>query len=134
MAYRMNKLNWRMIQKADRNKLEKNLSFLGFLLLENPLKNETKKVITQLDSAGINSVMITGDNLDTGLAVARQCRIVKETDTVFVAETRIDGNRAELTWKNTRNLQKMVKNGEESLFQPDFQPVLACTAQYGKTE
>jgi cation-transporting ATPase 13A3/4/5 len=43
-----------------REKVESDLIFLGLLILENRLKNETKPVLEELISAQIKTVMITG--------------------------------------------------------------------------
>jgi cation-transporting ATPase 13A3/4/5 len=43
-----------------REKVESDLVFLGLLILENRLKEETKPVLEELISARIRTVMITG--------------------------------------------------------------------------
>lgn len=43
-----------------RDKVEADLIFLGLLILENRLKEETKPVLEELISARIRTVMITG--------------------------------------------------------------------------
>lgn len=75
---------WVQIQKLKRNQLEKDLNFLGFLLLENTLKSETKPTIQLLQNADIDSIMATGDNLDTAIAVGRQCGMVKPHQQIFI--------------------------------------------------
>lgn len=47
-------------QYSSRDKVESNLIFLGLLILENRLKEETKPVLEELISAQIRTVMITG--------------------------------------------------------------------------
>ena len=54
-----------------RDQAEKNLSFLGFLIMQNTLKSQTTPVIQELLEADIRTVMITGDNLLTAISVAR---------------------------------------------------------------
>lgn len=43
-----------------RDKVESDLIFLGLLILENRLKDETKPVLEELISARIRTVMVTG--------------------------------------------------------------------------
>lgn len=45
---------------SPREKVESDLIFLGLLILENRLKEETKPVLEELISARIRTVMITG--------------------------------------------------------------------------
>ena len=55
--------------------LETDLEFVGFLLFGNPLKPNTTSTIRRLRASGIGNVMITGDNLLTGLSVSDSCGI-----------------------------------------------------------
>ena len=65
------------MQKLERVDIEKNLIFVGFLIMENKLKDVTRAVILELKSANIKTVMVTGDNALTGVSVARQCGIIE---------------------------------------------------------
>lgn len=58
-------VNWLKAQKMKRDVAEKDLVFLGFLIMQNTLKPATTPVIHQLLGAGIRCVMVTGDNLLT---------------------------------------------------------------------
>ena len=64
-------INWLKVQKMKRDQAEKDLSFLGFLIMQNTLKSQTTPVIQELLEADIRTVMITGDNLLTAISVAR---------------------------------------------------------------
>lgn len=44
-----------------REQVERDLEFLGFVIMENRLKKPTVEVIKQLREANINVVMITGE-------------------------------------------------------------------------
>ena len=54
-----------------RDQVEKDLTFLGFLIMQNTLKIATIPVIKELMAADIRTVMVTGDNLLTAISVAR---------------------------------------------------------------
>lgn len=56
------------VNEEDRYKIEKDLDFLGFLVLENNLKTDTKFYIKQLINAKRNVVILTGDHLLTSIA------------------------------------------------------------------
>ncbi|XP_045243128.2 probable cation-transporting ATPase 13A4 isoform X3 [Macaca fascicularis] len=69
-----------------RETVESDLIFLGLLILENRLKEETKPVLEELISAQIRTVMITGDNLQTAVTVARKSGMVSENQKVILIE------------------------------------------------
>uniref|UniRef100_A0A2K6LA92 Cation-transporting ATPase n=1 Tax=Rhinopithecus bieti TaxID=61621 RepID=A0A2K6LA92_RHIBE len=69
-----------------RETVESDLIFLGLLILENRLKEETKPVLEELISAQIRTVMITGDNLQTAITVARKSGMVSESQKVILIE------------------------------------------------
>ncbi|KAH8298702.1 hypothetical protein KR018_009473 [Drosophila ironensis] len=77
------KINYTKIQRLSREDVETNLEFLGFVILENRLKQDTAKVINVLNSAKIRTIMITGDNILTAISVARDCGIVKASESVI---------------------------------------------------
>nr|XP_060483063.1 probable cation-transporting ATPase 13A4 [Panthera onca] len=84
-----------------RDKVEADLIFLGLLILENRLKEETKPVLEELISARIRTVMITGDNLQTAITVARKSGMVSESQQVILIEANeITGSSsAAISWK-----------------------------------
>ena len=61
-----------------REEVEKNIIFLGFLIMQNKLKSATIKSITELNQADIRTIMATGDNMLTAISVARKCGIIYE--------------------------------------------------------
>lgn len=70
------KMNFRKLTKLEREDVEKDLSFAGFLIMENKLKDVTTPTILDLQKANIRSIMVTGDNALTAISVARQCNII----------------------------------------------------------
>ncbi|PNJ69460.1 ATP13A4 isoform 4 [Pongo abelii] len=83
-----------------RETVESDLIFLGLLILENRLKEETKPVLEELISARIRTVMITGDNLQTAITVARKSGMVSESQKVILIEANeITGSSsASISW------------------------------------
>jgi len=74
--------------KEGRQSVETNLIFAGFLVLDCPLKPDSKKVIKELRNSGHHTVMITGDAIQTAAEVARQVGIIKAKGTVDTFELR----------------------------------------------
>ncbi|EUB60737.1 putative cation-transporting ATPase 13A3 [Echinococcus granulosus] len=72
----------KIYQFQKREDFECDLRFLGLVVLNNPLKPESEPTISELLNANFRVIMATGDNLLTGVSVARQCGIIKATDVV----------------------------------------------------
>ena len=75
-------------KKRGRDVLERDLIFAGFLVLDCPLKPDSKKVIKELRSTGHDVVMITGDAVLTAAEVARQVGIINKSKKVDTYELR----------------------------------------------
>jgi Ca2+-transporting ATPase len=60
--------------------IERELIFLGLLGLQDPPRGEAKDAVARCRSAGIKTVMITGDHPDTAAAIARELDILGEGD------------------------------------------------------
>uniref|UniRef100_A0A8B9IMM0 Cation-transporting ATPase n=1 Tax=Anser cygnoides TaxID=8845 RepID=A0A8B9IMM0_ANSCY len=71
---------------APREEAESGLVFLGLLVMENRLKQETKPVLRELAAARIRSVMVTGDNLQTAVTVARSAEMIPKASKAIIIE------------------------------------------------
>jgi len=60
--------------------LENNLIFAGLAGMIDPPREEVKVSIEECHTAGINTVMITGDHKNTAVAIAKQLNVFKEGD------------------------------------------------------
>ncbi|ERE75973.1 putative cation-transporting ATPase 13A4 [Cricetulus griseus] len=91
----------RVPHRESREKVESDLIFLGLLILENRLKEETKPVLEELISARIRTVMITGDNLQTAITVARKSGMVSEGQKVILVEANeaTGSSSASISWE-----------------------------------
>ncbi|GHV04013.1 hypothetical protein FACS1894211_16690 [Clostridia bacterium] len=56
--------------------LESGLTFLGLLAMADPVRPEAAAAVEKCKRAGIRPVMITGDHMDTAVAVARELGII----------------------------------------------------------
>lgn len=73
------------VLQLPRDQIEKNLEFLGFLIMSNPLKSDTTGAVDILNKARIKNVMITGDNVLTAVTVAKQCGILSPNASTYVS-------------------------------------------------
>uniref|UniRef100_A0A803JFT6 Cation-transporting ATPase n=1 Tax=Xenopus tropicalis TaxID=8364 RepID=A0A803JFT6_XENTR len=99
-----------------REEVESDLIFLGLLVLENRLKLETRPVLKELNRAKVRSVMITGDNLQTAITVARSCGIVQRHGRVILAEASEPNGSipASITWKEVETNLHVVHDNTET--------------------
>mmetsp|Transcript_11071 Transcript_11071/g.16261 ORF Transcript_11071/g.16261 Transcript_11071/m.16261 type:complete len:1316 (-) Transcript_11071:26-3973(-) len=83
MAYRKlgSSAHLNVFKEGGREAIEKDLIFVGFLILECPLKPDSKNVIADLKKTGHEPVMITGDASLTAAEVARQVGIIAANKT-----------------------------------------------------
>ncbi len=58
--------------------LEQELCFLGLTGMIDPVRPEVKDAIVQCNQSGITAIMITGDHVDTAVAIARELGILTE--------------------------------------------------------
>ncbi|KAJ1522556.1 hypothetical protein ONE63_001742 [Megalurothrips usitatus] len=73
------------IQRMQREDVECALQFIGLVIMENRLKPETSGVIRELRSAHIRTIMVTGDNIQTAMSVARDCGMIPACRSIIVA-------------------------------------------------
>ncbi|XP_019486570.1 PREDICTED: probable cation-transporting ATPase 13A5 [Hipposideros armiger] len=97
------------VASLSRETVESELTFLGLLIMENRLKKETKPVLKELTEARIRTVMITGDNLQTAITVAKNSEMIPRGSQVIVVEASEPEEfvPASVTWQLVEN----QKNG-----------------------
>jgi len=112
-------------QENLRDSIEKNLNFLGLVVILDPPREDVAEAVVHCKSAGITVVMITGDNLSTGMAIGRQLGIFEDehhlafegkmleslTDTQFVKTTvfgRVSPEHKQIIVKRYQNMHKVV--------------------------
>lgn len=66
--------------------IERSLTFVGLLGLDDPPRETVIEDIKACESAGIKTVMITGDNLITAKSVARRIGILKDSSNTLTGE------------------------------------------------
>ncbi|XP_028265066.1 polyamine-transporting ATPase 13A2 isoform X2 [Parambassis ranga] len=76
------------LKTIERGEVEKDMQFLGLLMMKNLVKPESPQVINILRLACIRSVMVTGDNILTAVNVAKTCGMVgSDEKVIFVNAT-----------------------------------------------
>lgn len=72
--------------KVTREEHEKNLTFLGFVGLYDPPRLEVKQAIKDAHLAGITTIMVTGDNEVTALAIAKEIGLTESEEGVITGD------------------------------------------------
>ncbi|XP_069550131.1 polyamine-transporting ATPase 13A2 isoform X2 [Brachyistius frenatus] len=76
------------LRNIERGEVEKDMQFLGLLMLKNLVKPKSAEVINVLRLAHLRSVMVTGDNVLTAVNVAKSCGMVGcDEKVIFVLAT-----------------------------------------------
>ncbi|NXM65578.1 AT133 ATPase, partial [Serilophus lunatus] len=106
------KLTWHKVQTINRDAIESNMDFMGLIIMQNKLKQETPAVLEELHKANIRTVMVTGDNMLTAISVARDCGMILPQDKVIIAEALPpkDGQAARINWHYADTLTKCTSS------------------------
>lgn len=73
-------------EKITPDEIEKELTFIGLIGLDDPCREDVSKSVRECAAAGIRTVMMTGDHPATAVAVARQLGIMGEDDMALTGE------------------------------------------------
>lgn len=85
--------------------IEQNLTLIGLQGMIDPPRPEVKSAVAECKQAGIKTVMITGDHVDTACAIAKQLGILAEKDGDLAV---MDGRR--LNELSAKELEAVVDN------------------------
>ena len=86
------------MHELTRDDIETDLEFLGFINFQNPLKLDSPEMIAELHSGNIDCVMVTGDNVLTGIKIALDAGIMEKDRPVIVGDSISDDGQIE--WLN----------------------------------
>jgi len=73
-------------EKSSADAIEKNLVFAGLAAMIDPPREEVKKAVAACKSAGIKTVMITGDHKNTAAAIAKELGFFDEGSLALTGE------------------------------------------------
>jgi cation-transporting ATPase 13A3/4/5 len=86
------------MHEVTRDDIENGLEFLGFINFQNPLKPDSPGVIAELRNGSVDCVMVTGDNVLTGVKIALDSGIMEKDRSVIIGDCIRDDGQIE--WLN----------------------------------
>lgn len=75
-----------VLSNITRTQAEKNLVFIGFVSIADPIRPEIKNAISTAIQAGIKTIMITGDNPETARAIGIEAGIIKDSENICTGQ------------------------------------------------
>jgi cation-transporting ATPase 13A3/4/5 len=114
MAAKGLKMDFQQSQTITREDVEKNMIFLGLLIVKNKLKEKTKDSLTKYDAADLRMLMATGDNILTAICVSRECNLIKKNRDMYSCELEKGQNDKEILKWN-----KIEGNEDDTDFSSD---------------
>ncbi|CAK9816814.1 Polyamine-transporting ATPase 13A3 [Anthophora quadrimaculata] len=116
--------NSNKITKLHRDAVEQNLEFLGLVIMENRLKTPTIPVIKELRTADIHVLMITGDNIQTAVSVAKECGILSPHDSVIDVTVVMEENKLQPEiYFNAQEISPKLSLHNKHLNMPELQDI-----------
>jgi magnesium-transporting ATPase (P-type) len=74
------------VSMLNRKEVESDLLFQGVLNFSNDLREDSPGMIKELNEAGVQPIMLTGDNLFTGIYIARESGIIPKDSQVTIGQ------------------------------------------------
>lgn len=90
--------------------LFKDLVFVGAIFIKDPVRKEARKAIELTQKAGIQTVMITGDNKDTAYSIAREVGLIKERKDVVITSDELNEMSDSELKKTLPNLRVVARS------------------------
>ena len=77
-------------QEMTENKINSDTVIIGFVGIRDDVRPEAREAITEVQHAGIQVVMITGDRLETAVAIATDAGLLKTEDDVALTSAQLN--------------------------------------------
>lgn len=99
------------LSTLQREQVESKLNFIGVINFKNVLREDTPNVIQQLEAGEVRCVMITGDNVLTGIRIAKESGMISPEKKVLTC-TVVDDQNTWL-WVDEEELETTLPSFEE---------------------
>ncbi|KAI9820480.1 MAG: hypothetical protein M1826_000917 [Phylliscum demangeonii] len=99
-------------QQADLDAVFHHMVFLGLVGIQDPVRKGVPEAVRQCERAGVVVRMVTGDNVATACAIAKECGILREGDLVMEGPEFRKLNRTVME-KKIRRLRVLARSSPE---------------------
>ncbi len=93
----------------DKNTSLDSLTFIGFIVIKDELRDEAKEGISLIRSAGIHTIMITGDAKDTATSIAKEVGLLTDSSDVILSSEELNKYSDEEIEKFVMNLKVVAR-------------------------
>ena len=129
MAAKSLMIDFKQSQTIKRENVEKNMIFLGLLIVQNKLKEKTKESLEKFDNADLRMVMATGDNILTAVCVSKDCNLITKNQEMISCSIENFNGIDKLKW------EKIDDDKNENMISPfDNKRELFPNDEYNKNE
>lgn len=87
----------------EENQINDDVVIIGFVAIRDDVREEAKEAIEEVQKAGIQVVMITGDRLDTAIAIAKDAGLLKNDKDIALTSN-------ELNQMSDSEVKKVIRN------------------------
>jgi Ca2+-transporting ATPase len=97
-AYRVLAIGYKQLKQSEAvdGEIERDMTFVGILGIMDPPRSEAKQAIALCKEAGIKVVMITGDQKNTAVAVAKEIGLLEENGDKVLTGSELDRMESEV--------------------------------------
>lgn len=93
---------------------ENNLTFLGLIAMQDPPREEVKVAIENAKLAGIQTIMITGDNVQTAKAIAKDLKIIESDSDLAITGVELDEMSEDEFFAQIKNIKVYARVSPEN--------------------
>ena len=86
-----------------------NMTLVGFVILKDEIRENVKEGIRLVDEAGIHTIMITGDNRETAMAVAEDIGLIKENNDLVITSSEMNNMSDEMLRKKFHDIKVIAR-------------------------
>ena len=91
------------------NKINDDIVIIGLVAIRDDVRPEARDAIKEVQNAGIQVVMITGDRLETAVAIARDAGLLKTDDEIYITSAQLNEMSDDEVKKIIRNIRVIAR-------------------------
>eukprot|EP00301_Raphidiophrys_heterophryoidea_P007259 c12832_g1_i1.p1 GENE.c12832_g1_i1~~c12832_g1_i1.p1 ORF type:complete len:1368 (+),score=403.79 c12832_g1_i1:102-4205(+) len=82
-------------EQIERESVETNMNFVGFITFKNELKHDSAQALQLLRDGDVRTLIVSGDHPLTTMHIARQCNVIRQSHSLIWAKNVRDGGGVE---------------------------------------